>query len=78
VSKGKIYKVSGALRDSLENRLRKLGYVDGKDIPNINRINRTDEGHGFTTYGNLVKALKKSADSWYRNYCCNDIKIYQH
>jgi len=33
-TKGKIFKVSGALRDSLENRLRKLGYVDGKDIPN--------------------------------------------
>jgi DNA-binding PadR family transcriptional regulator len=34
-SKGKIFKVSGALKDSLENRLRKLGYVEGKDIPNI-------------------------------------------
>ncbi len=34
-TKGKIFKVSGALRDSLENRLRKLGYVEGKDIPNI-------------------------------------------
>ncbi len=34
-TKGKIYKVSGALRDSLENRLRRSGYVEGKDIPNI-------------------------------------------
>ena len=34
-TKGKIYKVSGALKDSLENRLRKSGYVEGKDIPNI-------------------------------------------
>ena len=34
-SKGKLFKVSGALRDSLENRLRKFGYVEGKDIPNI-------------------------------------------
>jgi hypothetical protein len=33
-SKGKIFKVSGALKDSLENRLRKAGYVDGMDIPN--------------------------------------------
>jgi DNA-binding PadR family transcriptional regulator len=33
-SKGKIFKVSGALKDSLENRLRKAGYVDGTDIPN--------------------------------------------
>jgi hypothetical protein len=34
-TQGKIYKVSGALRDSLENRLRRSGYVEGKDIPNI-------------------------------------------
>jgi hypothetical protein len=33
-TKWAIYKVSGALKDSLENRLRKAGYVDGRDIPN--------------------------------------------
>ena len=33
-SKGQLFKVSGALKDSLENRLRKAGYVDGRDIPN--------------------------------------------
>jgi DNA-binding PadR family transcriptional regulator len=33
-SKGQLFKVSGALKDSLENRLRKAGYVDGTDIPN--------------------------------------------
>ena len=33
-SKGQLFKVSGALKDSLENRLRKDGYVDGIDIPN--------------------------------------------
>jgi DNA-binding PadR family transcriptional regulator len=33
-SRGQLFKVSGALRDSLENRLRKAGYVDGTDIPN--------------------------------------------
>jgi DNA-binding PadR family transcriptional regulator len=33
-SKGKLFKVSGALKDSLENRLRKAGYVNGSDIPN--------------------------------------------
>jgi hypothetical protein len=32
-----IFKASGALKDSLENRLRKSGYVEGKDIPNIKR-----------------------------------------
>ncbi|MDF2768093.1 MAG: hypothetical protein K0S91_928 [Nitrososphaeraceae archaeon] len=33
-SRGQLLKVSGALKDSLENRLRKAGYVDGTDIPN--------------------------------------------
>jgi len=33
-SLGQLFKVSGALKDSLENRLRKAGYVDGTDIPN--------------------------------------------
>ena len=36
-SKGKLFKVSGALSDSLENRLRKFGYVEGKDVPNIKK-----------------------------------------
>ena len=36
-SKGQLFKVSGALKDSLENRLRKFGYIEGKDIPNIKR-----------------------------------------
>jgi DNA-binding PadR family transcriptional regulator len=35
-SDGKLFKVSGVLKDTLENRLRKLGYVDGEDIANIN------------------------------------------
>jgi DNA-binding PadR family transcriptional regulator len=33
-SRGQLFKVSGALKDSLENRLRKAGYVNGTDIPN--------------------------------------------
>ena len=33
-SRGQLFKVSGALKGSLENRLRKAGYVDGTDIPN--------------------------------------------
>ena len=31
-SKGKLFKVSGALKDSLENRLRKARYVTGVDM----------------------------------------------
>jgi DNA-binding PadR family transcriptional regulator len=30
---GKIYKVSGALKDSLEHRLKRAGYVESIDIP---------------------------------------------
>lgn len=33
---GKLFKVSGVLKDTLEKRLRKLGYVRGEDILNIN------------------------------------------
>jgi hypothetical protein len=36
-SKGKIFKAFGALKDSLENRLRKNGYITGNDIPNVKR-----------------------------------------
>ena len=32
---GKLFNIPGALKDSLENRLRKFGYVEGKGIPNI-------------------------------------------
>lgn len=35
-SDGRLFEVSGVLKDALENRLRKLGYVDGQDIANIN------------------------------------------
>lgn len=31
-SKGKLFKVSGALKDLLENNLRKAGYVTGVDV----------------------------------------------
>ena len=34
-SNGKIFKVSGTIKNTLEKRLRKLGYVEGKDVPNI-------------------------------------------
>jgi hypothetical protein len=32
-SKGKIFKISGTFKDSLELRLKKEGYVNGFDIP---------------------------------------------
>jgi hypothetical protein len=36
-SRGQLFKVSGALKDSLENRLRKARYVIGTAIPNDKR-----------------------------------------
>ena len=36
-SNGKLFKVSGALKDSLENRLRRAGFVEGVDIPQEGR-----------------------------------------
>ncbi len=36
-SNGKLFKVSGALKDSLENRLRPAGFVKGIDIPQEGR-----------------------------------------
>jgi DNA-binding PadR family transcriptional regulator len=38
-SKGKIFKISGTFKDSLELRLKKAGYVDGFDI----RTNKSDK-----------------------------------
>ena len=32
-SNGKIFKVYGTIKNTLEKRLRKLGYVEGKDVP---------------------------------------------
>jgi DNA-binding PadR family transcriptional regulator len=54
-SKGKLFKVSGALKDSLENRLRKAGYVNGTDIPN----DKTDRKPiRMTLYSITPKGLK--------------------
>jgi DNA-binding PadR family transcriptional regulator len=34
---GQIYKVSATIKESLENRLKKAGYVEGNDIPSRKR-----------------------------------------
>lgn len=34
---GQIYKVSATIKESLENRLKKAGYVEGNDIPSRQR-----------------------------------------
>ena len=34
---GQIYKVSATIKESLENRLKKAGYVEGNDIPSKQR-----------------------------------------
>ena len=40
---GKIYKVSGALKDPLEHRLKRAGYVESIDIPAKNGKIRTNQ-----------------------------------
>ena len=42
-STGKLFNVPGALKDSLENRFRKFGYVEGKDIPGLKLITNPSE-----------------------------------
>jgi DNA-binding PadR family transcriptional regulator len=39
-SKGKIFKISGTFKDSLELRLKKAGYVNGFDIPTSNKSDK--------------------------------------
>ena len=43
-SKGQIYKVSGTLRDSLEHRLKREGYVSGIDQGNKTLYSITTKG----------------------------------
>lgn len=59
-SKGKIFKASGALKDSLENRLRKSGYVEGKDIPNIKRNHKPVK----VTLYNITPKGRKLLKGW--------------
>lgn len=59
-SRGQLFKVSGALKDSLENRLRKFGYVEGKDIPNIKRDHKPIR----TTLYSLTPKGRKLLNGW--------------
>jgi hypothetical protein len=59
-SKGKLFKVSGALKDSLENRLRKAGYVDGNDIPN----HKTDRNSIRMTLYFITPKGKRLLNCW--------------
>jgi hypothetical protein len=59
-SKGKILKVSGVLKDSLENRLRKAGYVDGTDIPN----DKTDRKPIRMTLYSITPKGKRLLNCW--------------
>src|SRR5689334_13578313 len=40
-TKGEILKVSGTIKDSLERRLKKAGYVEGVDIPTLKKDKKT-------------------------------------
>lgn len=59
-SKGQLFKVSGALKDSLENRLRKAGYVDGTDIPN----EKTDRKPIRMTLYSITPKGQKLLNAW--------------
>ena len=59
-SKGQLFKVSGALKDSLENRLRKAGYVDGRDIPN----EKTDRKPIRMTLYSITQKGQKLLKGW--------------
>jgi DNA-binding PadR family transcriptional regulator len=41
---GRIYKISATLKDSLEHRLRREGYVEGIDLPNKSLYSITPKG----------------------------------
>jgi predicted transcriptional regulator len=43
-TKGQIYKVSATLKDSLEHRLKREGYVDSKEIKNKSIYSITSKG----------------------------------
>jgi DNA-binding PadR family transcriptional regulator len=59
-SRGLLFKVSGALKDSLENRLRKAGYVDGTDIPN----EKTDRKPIRMTLYSITPKGQKLLNAW--------------
>lgn len=59
-SRGQLFKVSGALKDSLENRLRKAGYVDGTDIPN----DKTDRKPIRMTLYSVTPKGKRLLNCW--------------
>jgi DNA-binding PadR family transcriptional regulator len=40
----KIYKISATLKDSLEHRLKREGYVEGTDLPNKSLYSITPKG----------------------------------
>jgi len=48
---GKLFKVSGVLKDTSEKRLRKLGYVKGEDILNMNSQKKQDDIYSITPKG---------------------------
>jgi DNA-binding PadR family transcriptional regulator len=43
-SGGQIYKISATLKDSLEHRLKREGYVEGTDLPNKSLCSITPKG----------------------------------
>jgi hypothetical protein len=59
-SKCQLFKVSGALKDSLENRLRKAGYVGGTNISN----DKTDRKPIRMTLYSITPKGKRLLNCW--------------
>ena len=59
-SKGKIFKISGTFKDSLELRLKKAGYVDGFDI----RTNKSDKKPIKRSLYSITPRGKKLLKAW--------------
>ena len=59
-SKGKIFKISGTFKDSLELRLKKAGYVEGFDI----RTNKSDKKPIRKSLYSITSKGKRLLNCW--------------
>lgn len=59
-TKGEVLKVSGTIKDSLERRLKKAGYVEGADIPTKKR----DKKSVRVSLYKITPKGKKLLDGW--------------
>jgi DNA-binding PadR family transcriptional regulator len=56
-SKGEIYKISATLRDSLEHRLKREGYVEGIEVNNKGLYSITPKGQKLSRMESLSNSI---------------------